>query len=239
MLPNPPLIMTQPTLFTLGLLGQTNFYTSVVLLAYPNRAVKTNIDANFQFTDFDMLMQVMRAEDDASKVNASLVLTLLTMIFPHYEIKIVGNMILFNQKENNSQVIVNSENYEIIRQAIIQIFKLDEIAGSDTSIKKEDSPMVQRIKEKLRKRHEILAKKKLGSKIDILSRPMSIVSVGMGISFNEIKQYTIYQLFDNYKRLQLKNEFDLYIKRATSFGGVKKNEKVTNWQKDLDEPPDS
>ena len=96
-----------------------------------------------------------------------------------------------------------------------------------------------KIEEKLRKRHEILAKKNKGNgKMDILSRYMSIVSIGLNIPITEIKQYTVYELFDNYKRAQLKDEFDLYVKRATSFGGVKKDEKVVNWQKNLNDNSD-
>lgn len=241
MIPDPPLMMTQPTLHSIGLLGQANFYTAVILLAYPSRVVKLSKEMkDFQFNDFDIIMQVMRAEDDASKINSSLALMLLSMMFPQYEIKAVGNMILLNQKENGSQVIINSNNYENIRQAIIQIFKLEELVGSETIDNKDDSPMVKRIKEKFRKRHEILAKKNKGSgKMDILSRYMSIVSIGLNIPMTDIKQYTVYELFDNYKRAQLKDEFDLYVKRATSFGGVKKEEKVVNWQKSLDEIDDN
>lgn len=239
-IPDPLLIMQPPTLQTLGLLGQINFYTAAVLLAYPSRIVKIDAENSFiELTDFDILMQVMRAEDDASRVNASLARTLLTMLFPQYEIQIAGNMMLFNKKDGG-QSIMTAENYEYTRQAIIQVFKLDEIAGNDTAEKKEDTPMVKRIKEKLRKRHEILSRKKNGSgEMDILSRYMSIVSVGLQIPLTVIRQYTVYELFDIYKRSQLKDGFDLYIKRATSFGGVKKDEKVENWQKDLDEPPDS
>ena len=240
-IPGALLNLQQPTLFTLGLLGQTNFYTAAVLLAYPSRGVKIKEEMkDFISGDFDILMQMMRAQDDASKINGSLIIALLSLLFPQYEIKFVGNMVLFNQRETSQQIIVNEENYSFIQQAIIQVFCLEDIVGSDTQDKKEDTPMVKRIKEKLRKRHEILAKKKQGSgEMDILSRYMSIVAVGMKMSLNDVKQYTVYQLFDNFKRLQLKDEFDLYVKRATSFGGVKKDEKVTNWQKDLSEPPDS
>ena len=240
MIPDPPVLLTQPTLYTLGLLGQMNFYTAAILLTYPKRVVKMNAEmSNLPLTDFDILMQVMRVEDAACQFNARIALMLLSMIFPHYEIKAVGNMILLNQKENGSQVIINSNNYENIRQAIIQFFKLEELVGSETIDNKDDSPMVKRIKEKLRKRHEILAKKNKGNgKMDILSRYMSIVSIGLNIPITEIKQYTVYELFDNYKRAQLKDEFDLYVKRATSFGGVKKDEKVVNWQKNLNDNSD-
>ena len=238
----PVISLYQPTLKELGSLGQTNFYSAAVLLAYPKKVIKLTDESMLEYaTDFDIIMTMLRQMDDMSKLNANITLLLMSLLFKDYSIKVAGNMLLL-EREGEKQIIINSENYEPIKQAIIQMFCLEDIMGTtNTEIKDTDGPMVRRIKEKFKKRHEILAKQKGGksnTENDLLSRYMSIVSIGLHLPLTELSDYTVYQLFDGYKRAQLKDSFDFYIQRVTSFGCVKKEEKVVNWQKNLSDTSD-
>lgn len=236
---SPPIMLYQPSLKELGVLGQMNFYSAIMLLTYPKRIVKTEDDYLKDAADFEIIMSIFRKDDDTCRLYTQLISLLLSLVLKHYTIKIAGNMILL-ERENEKQIILNAENYDFVKQALIQMFCLKDIMGDDSNeIKDTDTPMVRRLKEKFKKRHEILARKNGGKgENDLLARYISIVATGLGLPLIQINEYTIYQLFDEYKRFQLKEAFDLYIKRATSFGGVKKEEKVVNWQKSLEDTSD-
>ena len=78
-----------------------------------------------------------------------------------------------------------------------------------------------------------LKKEKLGDgkKISILSRYASILAVGTQKNLNELMQYTVYQLFDEFQRFQLKVQWDAYIQARMA--GAKDLDEVDNWMIDL------
>jgi len=48
---------------------------------------------------------------------------------------------------------------------------------------------------------------------------------------NKILQYTVYQLFDEFRRFRLKEEYDLYIQ--AKMAGAKDLEEIENWMGDI------
>ena len=72
------------------------------------------------------------------------------------------------------------------------------------------------IAEKLKKAREKIAAEKgqtIG-KLDILSRYVSILSVALKIDINTVKNYTVWQLFDQYERFSLHEANDLLGQNA-------------------------
>ena len=95
--------------------------------------------------------------------------------------------------------------------------------------------MANRIAEKFKKRHEKLIKisneQTKIKNVSILSRYASILAVGLHLSLNEIMQWTVCQLYDEFQRFQLKVQWDAYIQARMS--GAKDLEEVDNWMIDL------
>ena len=117
---------------------------------------------------------------------------------------------------------------------------LDTIINSLRSIKTrnevESIIKAQRIAEKFKKRHETLLKLKNNNdvsekSINILSRYVSILAVGEQKDLNDLMQYTIYQLYDEFQRYQLKVQWDAYIQARMA--GAKDLDEVDNWMIDL------
>ena len=50
---------------------------------------------------------------------------------------------------------------------------------------------------------------------------------------NSFMKYTVYQLFDEFQRFELKQEYDLYIK--AKLAGAKDMKDPEDWRKDLHE----
>ena len=65
----------------------------------------------------------------------------------------------------------------------------------------------------------------------ILSRYVSILAVGEQKNINDLMNYTVYQLFDEFDRFELKEQFDLYIR--AQLAGARDLKEVDNWKKDI------
>ncbi len=91
--------------------------------------------------------------------------------------------------------------------------------------------------ERLKKRHAELERIKRAQSpnqdIGVFNKYISILSVGLKKDKNDLANYTIYQLFDEFQRFILKEEYDTYL-RVKLAGGKMENEKeIENWMKDI------
>ena len=104
---------------------------------------------------------------------------------------------------------INDENFEDFKKIFNQMFSFKKDETHDYN---PGGDLANKIAEKLKARHQKLAEtKNENKKIDILSRYISILAVGEQKDMNSLLQYTIYQLFDEFERYQLKVGYDIYI----------------------------
>ena len=95
----------------------------------------------------------------------------------------------------------------------------------------EINKIASKIAEKLKKGAAARAKKK-GKKIDdnlsLYEYYISILAVGENKDWNQLLEYTVPQLTDEFKRFQRKNEFDAY-RQAIMAGAQNLEEFVIGW----------
>ena len=60
---------------------------------------------------------------------------------------------------------------------------------------------------------------------------MSIISVYNGISFKDLEQYTVFQLYDIFNRVQLKIAYDMAMR--AKLAGAKDVKNPDDWMKDI------
>ena len=152
----------------------------------------------------------------------------LALIFPEYEISFEKDCIKIS-KENEEHKIDNS-NYEEFKSVISSVFSF----GNSKDSKPDFNPsgdLAKKIAEKLNKRHQKLAEVKPTQKVDILSRYVSILSVGEQKDMNALLNYTTYQLFDEFKRYELKMGHDIYVQ--AKMAGAKDLKEVEDWMQDI------
>jgi hypothetical protein len=65
----------------------------------------------------------------------------------------------------------------------------------------------------------------------LLSRYVSILAVGEKKDINDLMNYTVYQLMDEYNRFQLKTKYDTWIKFKVA--GATGMEDPEDWLKDI------
>ena len=124
-------------------------------------------------------------------------------MFPTYSIQINYENGSIDFKQEDLTFSLNENNYDIFVKVLNEILSLD---GSDGSDYNPSGDMARQIADKLRDRQAKLAAAKGNNnqKIAILSRYVSILAVGENKDMNSLLNYTVYQLFDEFKRYQLK-----------------------------------
>ena len=92
--------------------------------------------------------------------------------------------------------------------------------------------LVQKFKQRQKKLAELKNQnKKQQLSTSIFSRYISILAVGEKKDMNKILQYTIYQLFDEFYRFRMKQDFNLYVQ--AKMAGAKDLEEIENWMGDI------
>ena len=184
-------------------------------------------------TNFDVLMSMINNKTDTTvKTNILSAQLVLSLIFPDYDLmKMPTMLVLSRQKEGKKeQCWINNDNFEQFKKIIKQMFCLDTLAGQGDY--NPADKLAEKIANKLRDRHKKLQKKMNdGQKnVNILSRYISILILGNHHTYSELMQYTVYQLFDEFRRFERKYSYDAWFK--AKLAGAENLEDVENWMSD-------
>ena len=155
------------------------------------------------------------------------ILMILTLLFPDYQIKISQQEISLI-KEDESHLI-NSGNFEEFKKILTAMFCLKG-KGSETEYNP-SGDKAREIIEKLNKRKQKIAEQNGDQKVSVLNRFASILAIGQKQDLNEILDYTVYQLFDQFDRFTLKEQFDIHLK--AQLAGARDLGEIEDWKKDL------
>lgn len=223
-------IIHQPTIKEIAFIGEEAFFIGCGMLTISKQNLSTQDKANLvNQTDFDILMSIMNDSSKESLKNRTSAELVLTLIFPAHKIYFRSHSIDFF-KENGTFFSLSSKNFDAFKLIIEKMFCLEK-NKKDTTAYNPGGKIASQIADKLRKRHEILAAQKGPKKIAVFSRYISILAVGQQKDINSLMNYTVYQLFDEYQRYELKLSYDMYIQ--AKMAGAKDLNEVDNWMKDI------
>ena len=159
----------------------------------------------------------------------------LSLIFPEYELMKMPTMLVLSKEVDGKkeQCWINNDNFEQFKKIIKQMFCLDTLGGAGDY--NPADKLAEKIANKLRDRHKKLQQKTGdGEKsINILSRYISILILGNRHTYSELMQYTVYQLFDQFRRFEKKYSYDAWFK--AKLAGAENLEDVDNWMSDDEE----
>ena len=215
-----------PKFKEIAYVGEENFLIGCNFLTFNRNLLSDEDKINLaNKSDFEIFMSVMNSREKARHKTSALMV--LALLFPQHKIIIEQNKILL-QLENFSSSI-NEQNYSDFKDIINQLFCLEQ---EDQGNYDPADALAARIAEKLKKRKEKLAKEKGQDKeFTVYSTYISILAVGLSKDINELTEYTIYQLREEFKRFQLKQEFDLYVR--AKLAGAQDLEEVSNWMEEI------
>lgn len=225
-----------PTIKEIGYIGEENFFTGCELINFSKDILddkdKTRLE---HLTNFEVLMSIMNDNNVALRKQKTCFLLVLTLLFPNYQIHLnVDNIELILVDEKGFEIeksYLTKNNYEEFKNVIKEIFCLRK--GESPTEYNPAGDLSRKIAEKLKERQRKLAKQKgeKQDKIAIFSRYISILAVGQQKDINSLMQYTVYQLFDEYQRFELKMQSDWYLQARLA--GAKDLKEVEDWMKDI------
>lgn len=242
--PEAQLTIHQPTLKEIALIGESEFLVGCQFLNFSKERLSEE-DKNLLVnrTNFEVLMSVIN-DNSNTVIRAGLknALLVLFLMFPQYEIKILPSGFLFQKEGDTTSHFIDNNNFEKFRELLSEIFCLKDLQTGLSNSNREynpGGPMAKRLAEKFRKRREKLAKIKGGGTSEFFSifdSYLSILAVGEHKDKNELAQYSIYQLLDEFKRFQKEQAYRTWLKLKTTFG-AKDVKDVDDWMGDLYAPP--
>ncbi len=225
------LLLHPPTIKEISYIGEEAFFSGCEFLKFNKNKLNTEDRNRLENTsNFEILMSIMREKNPSvqkTKIEATMVLALL---FPTYEIQIDEINMIIKFKQENNEFYLNKDNYDYFIKVLNEVLCLD--GGANDSDYNPSGSLASQIADKLRDRHnKLAARNKDNQKVAILSRYISILAVGENKDMNSLLNYTIYQLFDEFKRFQLKLAWDIHIK--AQLAGAKDLEDVDDWMDDI------
>lgn len=168
--------------------------------------------------------------DTAIKTNILSIELVFSLIFPTYELMKMPSMLVLTKEQNGKkeQCLINNDNFEDFKAIIKDMFCLNALGGMQGNYNPANK-VAEQIAKKLMERRKKLQKKSgdQNKSINILSRYISILALGNHHTYSELMQYTVYQLFDEFKRFERKYSYDIWFK--AKLAGAKDLENVDSW----------
>ena len=131
--------------------------------------------------------------------------------------------------EKEETHFIDNNNFETFKLIFNKMFSFSK---NETRDYNPSGELAKQIAAKLQKRHQKLAElNESKKKIDILSRYVSILAVGEQKNMQDLLNYTVYQLFDEFERYELKLHYDVYLQ--AKMAGAKDLKEVEDWMKDI------
>ncbi len=214
----------QPKIKEIAYVGEENFHIGVRFLLFDKDELldmdKSDLD---KYDNFDIFMSIMNSKESAKhRADAMMVLTLM---FPDIKFKIDKDKILLQLE--NFESSINKLNFADFQDIVRQMFCLNDMEGTEQYNPADG--LARKIANKIKKAQQkrAIAHGEGTKEINILSRYVSILSVGLQKDINELMDYTLPQLMEEFKRYQNKINYDLTIQ--AKLAGATGLEEVDNW----------
>lgn len=221
----------QPTIKEISFIGEEAFFIGCELLNFSKDILSTEDKTNLEDrTNFEVFMSIMKDKSLTAQKGKVSALMVLTLMFPGYEVHIQKDCISLVKEDDVHNI--DNKNFEDFKKIIVGMFCLKERGDSNQEYNP-GSSRAKELAEKMKKGRQAAAaaKGEAQKKVSLLSRYISILSVGEGKGFDTLLGYTVYQLFDEFNRFELKQKYDIYVQ--AKMAGAKDLEEVDNWMKDI------
>ena len=221
----------QPTIKEISLIGEDSFFQGCELLKFSKDMLRIEDQSYLEnYTDFNILMSILNDNGASMQHSVSCAKLVLQLLFPLYEIEFAQQgllMRLVDQQEICGGIV--EKNFLAFKNILSQMFCLQK---QSTEQYNPQGEMAKKIAEKFKQRKQQLADLQPQSKRPaIFSRYISVLAVGEHKDINSLMQYTVYQLFDEFQRYQLKMGYDMFIK--AKIAGASDLTEPEDWMKDL------
>lgn len=220
------LVMHQPKLSEIALIGEKSFFSGVQCLCLNKSMFVEDKNVLDDINNFQIFMMIMQEKEAKDKKEATK--QVLSLLFPDYKILFTPKSLLFQKDEIS--IIVDTNNFEELQNIFRLVFcmknaPMDQVAFNPQGDKAKE------IAKKLMRGRERIAAEADHKNSSIFSQYLSILSVGLHQPFSELIKLTMYQLYDLIERYMLWVSWDQDVK--VRLAGGKPDDKPDNWMKNI------
>lgn len=222
-------IIHQPKLKEIAYLGENTFYLGSNFLCFSKDKLDEKDKINLQNqNDFNILMSMINIEAKQVQKSINSAELVLSLLFPGYQLKKMPNLLLLTkiqQNGNKRQCMINQDNFDQFKNIITQMFCL---SGLDGNKYNPANKLAEQIAKKLEQRHKKLNQQRgTSQELNILNRYISILSLANHHTIPQLMEYTVYQLFNEFKRFERKYAYQSWLK--AKLAGAQDLQDVQSW----------
>lgn len=224
--PECQLIVHQPRINEIALIGESDFFSGIQCLCL-NKTMFVKDESLLENTNnFQIFMTIIQEKETADKKAA--VQQVCTLLFPKHKVLFTPRTMILNG--DNDSIIIDETNFEFLQQALTNICCL-KTGPMDQQSFNPANTKAREIAEKLMRGRQRVAAQKGESNISIFSQYLSILTIGLGISLQEMTNLTMFQLYDLVERYMLYINWDMDVR--CRLAGGKPESQAENWMKNI------
>ncbi len=227
--PQAQLIIHQPRLKEIAYITEQRFWFGCEVLKFnkENLTTQDKVDLS-NMSNFNIIMMIIQEKNLQAHQARLNVLSILALLFPTKEILLGKKAIQLRDNQTGEVNEINENNFEIFKEIIINMFCL---TNRENKQYNPSGQLARKIADKIKRGRQKKAELAPDSKMAILSRYISILAVGERKDINDLMNYTIYQLMDEFNRFELKMRYDSW--QRFKAGGCTGMDDPEDWLKDI------
>lgn len=225
--PQCQIIIHQPRIEEISLIGENVYFTGAQCLTlHKNMFVVEGKEALNDITNFQIFMMVMSDEKAKDKKNA--VIQTLQLLLSKYKAVFSPRSLILMSSDGN--ITIDENNFDYFQNILRMVF-CSKNGPMDQQSFNPQGDKAKEIAQKLMRGRDIIAKEKGGSNYSTLTQYLSTLTIGLHLSLNELKSYTLFQIYDLIERYGLYLDWDIDIR--SRLAGGKPDKHPENWMKNL------
>ena len=225
--PECQLVVHQPRIKEIALIGETDFFTGIQCLCLNKNILVQDESVLTNTNNFQIFMTIMSEKQTADKKMA--VQSVFTILFPNYRVMFTPRSLILSKDGQTFQIDEN--NFEYLQSAITSICCLKNGPMDQQTFNPVDAK-AKEIAEKLMRGRQRVAAQKGENNSSIFSQYLSTITVGLAsMSLQNTMDLTIYQLYDLVERYMLYINWDIDIR--SRLAGAKPETQPENWMKNI------
>ena len=224
-IPECKVILHQPTIKEIAMIGEKNFFTGISCLSIRKEGFIKDRSLLSQTSDFQIFMMVM--EDESMLEKKQDVISVLTVLFPDYKVIFTPRTIVL--KKEKEIFNIDESNFKALQLMLEQVFCLVDTGQSYYNPANE---LARKIADKLMDgRRRVMAQNSAEANgASSFVQYLSILTVGLGsMSLQDCLDLTMYQLYDLIERYNLFVNWDIDLRARLA--GAKPENQAEDWMK--------
>lgn len=223
---NCQLVLHQPRLEEIALIGERVFFSGVQTLCLHKTMFIEDKILLATTTNFQIFMTIMSEKEAKDKKDA--VKAVLTLLLPDYQALFTPNSLVL--KKNETTILIDESNFEDLQEELRKIFCMND-GPMDQQTFNPVNDKAKAIADKIMAGRKKVAEQKGNTNVSVFTQYISMLTIGLHISMLELKQLTMFQLYDLVERFMLWINWDIDLR--SRLAGAKPDEHPENWMKNI------